>query len=308
MSSSSASTDLPPVAVVGAGALGTVLARRLVDRGYPVRAVLSRRSESAQALAGRVGSAVASDRLSALPPGVRLVLLCVPDDVLPTIAGHAANIDHPWKSTVVAHTSGLRPAAVLDPLAEAGATTLSLHPLQTFAADTPPEAFEGAVVAIEGSDEAVPAGASLVRALGGRPMVLPAGAKARYHCAAALASNGLVALMGAVQEVFPTEVLDDASTSAEVLAPLIEQTWAHLEEGGAENALTGPVARGDRGTVRAHFDALDDTASHLVPLYAALSTEMVRLAVKRGDLDPESAGALLGTLREALPSSSDFSD
>lgn len=290
-----------PAAVVGAGAVGTALALRLADRGYPVRAVLSRTPDEARALADRVGAAVGTDDAAALPNDVRIVLLCVPDDAIAAVADRLAALDHPWARTVVGHTSGARTAAVLAPLAGRGAATFSAHPLQTFAPGTGPEAFEDIVVAVEGGEEAVLAGTGLARRLGARPVVLSAAEKARYHCAAVLASNGLVALMGVVQEILSSAGVE--GEAAALMAPLVEQTWANLKAGAPEGVLTGPVVRGDRETVAAHLDALRAEMPHLVPLYAALSTEMTRLAVRGGQLEGSTAEAVLRQLRAALDES-----
>ena len=287
-----------PAAIVGAGAVGTALARRLAACGYPVRAVLSRTAEDARALAERVGAAVGGDEAAALPADVRIVLLCVPDDALAEVAEALAAQDHPWARTVVGHTAGARTAAVLAPLAGRGAATLSFHPLQTFAPGAPPEAFEDIVVAVEGDEEAVLAGTGLARRLGARPLVLSAADKVRYHCAAALASNGLVALMGVVQEMLSAADVDEEA--AALMGPLVEQTWANLKAGAPEAVLTGPVVRGDRDTVTAHLRALEAETPHLVPLYAALSTEMARLGVRSGRLDGETAEEMLRLLRGAL--------
>lgn len=296
----------PPVAVVGAGAVGTALARRLASSGYDVRAVLSRTLSAARALGDRVGASVASDEWAALPEEVRLVMICVPDDAIPSVAEALSRGAHPWDRTVVGHTSGARPAAALRPLARAGAKTLSFHPLQTFSEHTPPGAFGGISVGIEGDDEAVSAGVALARALGARPVVLTARRKALYHCAAVLASNGLVALMAGVREVLAAaEVEASGDASIDLMAPLVKQTWANLEASGPEGALTGPVARGDETSVNAHLEALREHVPHLVPLYASLSTEMTRVAVRGGQLDGESAEALLHLLQNALQASSD---
>ena len=295
-----------PVAVVGAGAVGTALARRLVTGGVPVRAVLSRDAADAQALADRVGAPVASDQWAALPEDVRLVMLCVPDDALPAVAEALAAVDHPWGRTIVGHTAGARTAGVLSPLAHEGAATLSFHPLQTFTTDTPPEAFDDITIGVEGDPDAVAAGKALARALGARPVVLTARTKALYHCAAALASNGLVALMAVVEELLAAaDVEADGASAAALMAPLVKQTWANLEAAPPEGSLTGPVARGDEDTVAAHLDALQDTAPHLLPLYAALSTEMTRVAVRGGQLDGDAAEKLLQMLQKTLQSSSD---
>jgi predicted short-subunit dehydrogenase-like oxidoreductase (DUF2520 family) len=199
----------------------------------------------------------------------------------------------------VAHTSGAKTAAVLDPLAEQGAAAMSFHPMQTFAPDTPPVAFEGIFVGVEGNDRAVAAGEILARAIGARPVRLTPEEKARYHCAAALASNGLVALLSVVEEVFGTGRPGDRTSAVDLVGPLVEQTWLNLKENAPESVLTGPIARGDVDTVRSHLDALTATTPHLVPLYATLSTELVRVAVRGGHLSPTEAESLLAMLREA---------
>jgi len=309
MSDTAAFENASPVAVVGAGAVGTALARRLAARGAPVRAILSRDADRARALADRVGAPIASDDVHALPDEVRLVMICVPDDAISEVAETLAAVSHPWARTVVGHTSGARTAEALAPLARKGAATFSFHPLQTFTPDTPPDAFDDIVVGIEGGADAVSAGQALAHGLGARPLTLSTRDKALYHCAAALASNGLVALMAVVQELLATtDLADEGSSASELVAPLVDQTWANLSSGSPEGVLTGPVARGDEATVNTHLDALRAHAPHLVPLYAALSTEMARTAVRGGQLDGEAAETLLHRLQEALHPPPDDTD
>ncbi|WP_263785363.1 Rossmann-like and DUF2520 domain-containing protein [Salinibacter grassmerensis] len=287
-----------PIAIVGAGAVGTALARGLSENGRQVEAVVSRNEEDARALANRVGASVAGATGAVLPETVRLVLICVPDDAIEDVAEALGRYDHPWADTVVGHTSGAKRAAVLDPLARQGAATMSFHPMQTFAGETPPEAFEGIVVGLEGQDRALAVGEALADVLGAQPLRLTPDEKARYHCAAALASNGLVALLAVVEEVFGGLEENAASASgADLVAPLVEHTWSNLKEGRPEEVLTGPVMRGDKGTVQAHLDALESETPHLVPVYAALSREMVRVAVRGGHLSDDQAEALLASLR-----------
>jgi len=292
---------LSPVAIVGAGAVGTALARGLAKAGVPVGAVVSRNPTSARNLADDVGAPVSGRDLAVLPDETRVVFLCVPDDAISDVATALAEEPRSWGHTVVAHTSGAKAADVLAPVAKNGAAILSFHPLQTFAADRGPDAFEDVVIAVEGDDEAVSAGTSLAQALGARPVVLTAQQKALYHCAAALASNGLVALMAVVEELFAAAGVDDAEApTTDLVAPLVEQTWSNLTSSGPEGALTGPVARGDETTVEAHLQALEGDAPHLIPLYAALSTEMVRTAVRGGQLDDGAAESLVKLLQTAM--------
>ena len=296
----SSTAPIGPIAIVGAGALGTALAQGLSANGRQVEAVVSRNEEGARALANRVGAPVAGATGAVLPAPVRVVLICVPDDAIEDVAEALGHCDHPWGDTVVAHTSGAKKAAALDPLAQQGALTMSFHPVQTFTEETSPEAFEGIVVGLEGHDRALATGEALADLRGARPLRLTREEKVRYHCAAALASNGLVALLAVVEEVFGELEGNSASVSgAGLVAPLVEHTWSNLETGRPEEVLTGPVMRGDTGTVQAHLDALESETPPLVPLYAALSTEMVRLAVRGGHLSVDRAETLLAALRTA---------
>lgn len=282
-----------PAAIVGAGAVGTVLANRLVDRGIRVSAVLSRTGSEARDLANRVGADVGTDTWTSLPKTVRLVLICVPDENIPTVADALSRVDHPWDKTIVAHTSGARTAEALTPLQQLGAAAASLHPLQTFTPKTSPEVFENTVIGIEGDEAAVAAGTSLARTIGARPLPLSARDKVLYHCAATLASNGFVALMGAVQELLTAvDVHDSGIDAANLMAPLITETWSNLQATSPEDALTGPVARDDRETVTAHMNALADEYPHLVSLYASLSGQMARIAERGGKLNSDSASDL----------------
>lgn len=300
---------LSPVAIVGAGAVGTALGRRLVDRGYSVGAVISRRAAPAEALADKLGAPIGTEDWTDLPPDIRLVLLCVPDCALADVARALAEVAHPWTQTIVAHTSGAHTAEVLEPVSERGARSLSVHPLQTFRDDTSPEAFDSIYIAIEGDADALSEAKTMARDLGGRPIVLTAQSKALYHCAAALASNGLVALFSVVEEVLDTvQIQSTDAAGTDFFAPLVDQTWGNLRSAPPEDVLTGPVARGDEKTVETHLDALGDTVPHLQSIYSALSIEMVRTAVRGGKLDPQSAERVLRLLRKDRRTDSDQSD
>ena len=290
-----------PTAIVGAGAVGTALARRMAERGHPVEAVLSRREAAAQALAARVDAPVASPDWADLPKNVRFVVLCVPDDAIVDVAGHLSAVDHDWPATIAAHTSGALAAAALAPLEAAGSAVMSFHPLQTFTRESPPSVFEGIHIGVEGDDVAVAWGQRLAESLGARPVVIESAAKTRYHLAASIASNGLVALMGIVEEIVASAGME-ARAAQSLVRPLVEQTWRNLLEGRPQDVLTGPVSRGDVDTVVAHTGALAEHTPHLLPVYAALSTEMVRLAVRSGKLEEDRAEALMDRLHAALQS------
>lgn len=289
----------PAVAIVGAGAAARAFALRLADRGYPIRAVVSRTLAPAQALARDVGAALASDRLSDLPADAALVLLCVPDGEIADLAETLTGTGRAWTHTVVAHTSGALPASVLAPLAAEGATVLSFHPLQALTRRADARTLDGAFVGIEGEPPAIAAGVELAAGLGLRYAVVATEAKARYHLAATVASNFAVTLLGIVQEILGSVGVgrDDAMA---MLLPLVEGTVRNVAASGPEDALTGPVARGDVETLRRHGLALREHLPHLVPAYAAMALETVRVAVRSGALAPERADAVLDLMQRMV--------
>ena len=288
----------PGVAIVGAGAVGRALGLRLAEGGYPIRAVVSRTRASAETLARVLGAPVASDRLGDIGDAP-LVLLCASDDAVADIAETLTGARRTWTDTVVAHTSGALPAAVLQPLADEGASVLSFHPLQTISHDASPSALDGVYVGLEGDPRGVAAGIELAVRLGMRYLVLSPEAKARYHLAATMTSNFAVTLVGMVQEVLSSLDIGRDQAMA-LLAPLLQGTLDNLKTSSPEDAITGPVVRGDLATLRQHGLALREHLPHLVPAYAALSVETVRLAVRSGRLDADRADRVLDLMQRMV--------
>jgi predicted short-subunit dehydrogenase-like oxidoreductase (DUF2520 family) len=235
-----------PLVVVGRGRVGGSLAKAAQLAGIDVR--LTGRDE-------------ASDEAGA-------VLLCVPDDAIAEVCGRVAG-----SSPLIGHVSGASTLDVLAAAREHGASTFSLHPLQTFADGE--TAVSGTPAAIAGSDEAATSFArSLAEALGMRPFEVPEGSRAAYHAAAAMASNLLVALEESAAELVERLGIEDAR---ELLAPLVLRTAANWAERGPA-ALTGPIARGDQATVERHRAALAETSPELLPIYDALAARAEAVA------------------------------
>ena len=288
----------PAVALVGAGAMARALGLRLADAGYPIRAVVSRTLGPAQDLARVLDAGLGTDRLSELPE-VPLVVLAVPDDQIAELADTLTGAPRSWQNAVVLHTSGALPASALEPLRAEGARTLSFHPLQSLPPDADASRLDGVTVGVEGEPAGVAAGIELAVGLGLRYLVISADAKPRYHLAAAMASNLTVTLMGMVQEVLASIDIDRGQAMS-ILEPLVRGTLDTLTQSSPEEALTGPVARGDLGTLRAHGLALRKDLPHLVPAYAALSVETVRLAVRAGTLAPDRAEDVLALMERMV--------
>lgn len=299
-----------PTAVVGAGAVGTALAGALARHDVPITAVISRSQADAEALAERVQAARATTAFAHLPARTARVLFCVPDDALSRAAQDLADCPHRTAPWIAMHPSGAHPAQVLAPLRTCGAALLSAHPLQTIPPGTPPDAFAGAQMTLEGDPEALPYGHALARLLGATPRRLASDAKPLYHLAAVLASNGLVALLATAQHVWEAAGLP-AEEALQALAPLVDTTWRNVQRDGA-SALTGPAARGDDATIATHLQALQqvaasDTAPALLQnasadaLYTALTRAMLRIQQDRGLLSDADAARVRRRLSDPAP-------
>lgn len=234
------SADIPSLAVVGAGRLGRALACQLRASGVDA--------------AGPLGRGADGD-------GYDAVLLCVPDGEI----GQAAALVKPGR--LVGHCSGATGLEALSPH-----EAFSMHPLMTVTAQGAD--FHGAGAAVAGS---TPRALWLARALAERvglePVAISEADRAIYHAAASVASNFLVTLEAAAERLAAEAGLD-----RRLLAPLVRATVENWAELGGERALTGPVARGDAGTVAAQRRAVAERAPELAELFDALVTATEALA------------------------------
>lgn len=290
------SNELTRLGIVGTGALGSVLARRLADCGYRVEALINRTVEKAVRIAPMVGAAVVSSRVADLPADLDAVFLCVPDDNLEALAEELSHLPRSWSGCTVVHTSGALASDVLAPVAAEGAHVLSFHPIQTFSLNSTPDTFEGIYVDVEGDERAVAFGERLALGIGATPLVITKEGKGRLHLAASILSNYSVVLASMAGEVMKIVGYDWDRTGA-IFQPLVARTWQNLLSGTPARVLTGPVVRGDVKTVELHLETLKEHLPHLLEPYAALAEEAARLSLESGRLDREAANALEKTLK-----------
>jgi predicted short-subunit dehydrogenase-like oxidoreductase (DUF2520 family) len=244
------------IGVVGRGRLGTALVDALRAAGQDV-----------------TGPAGRGER-----PDADVILLCVPDSEIAAAAAAVAGA-----AALVGHTSGATPLGALE--APGGAGRFGLHPLQTFTGSpADAERFRGCRCAIAGSTaEALATAAAIAGTLGMEPFELSDEQRPAYHAAASIASNFLVALEAAAEEMAAGAGLDPAEARA-ALAPLVRTTvenWAAL---GPERALTGPVARGDQLTVAAQREAVRATAPQLEALFDVMVERAEAIARARAEV------------------------
>lgn len=291
----------PTVSIVGAGRLGTALARALAQNGYTVEAVMSRRKASARRAAHLVGTnplALSHAELDRLPPSDILFITTADDAISDTAARLAASFarredkrGRRRRHRTALHASGALSSEALRALNEAGYATGSMHPLVSVSdARQGADSFASAFFCVEGSPQAARVARSIVRALGGKSFSISANDKALYHAAAVMASGHTTALFDIATEMLARCGLQERRARA-VLLPLLRSTLENLYTSTPAGALTGTFARADTATVRRHLASLrSQKMTDALAAYVMLGQRSLRLA--------KAAGAASGALKE----------
>lgn len=270
------------VGVVGAGRVGAVLAVALRSAGHQIVAVAG----ESDASRGRI-AALLPDVPVAKPTAVAracdVLLLTVPDDMLDNVVTTLADAGALRAGQYVVHTSGRHGLAVLAPAAALGAHPVALHPAMTFtgtAVDL--ERLAGCVFGLTAGPADRAFAESLVADLGGRSMWVPEEMRTLYHAGLAHGANHLVTLVTEAMEILAAA---GATDPAGALRPLLTAALDNaLEHGDA--ALTGPIVRGDVGTVAAHLEDLVVNAPQSLDSYLALARATLDRALADGRLLP----------------------
>jgi predicted short-subunit dehydrogenase-like oxidoreductase (DUF2520 family) len=285
--------------IVGAGRLGTALGAALVRRGWKIALVVDTDARAAREGRRLIGAGRAATALAPTSRPGEVMIIAVPDGAVGRTATALARSGISWAGRTVLHTSGLLPAAVLEPLRRRGARTASLHPAQALSRkDAPASAFKGITWGVEGDAEAVETAGSIVRGLGGRVLLLSEKSKPLYHAACALASNAFIALEWTASGLLRTAGIEENDASG-ILLPLVQGTLQNVKNFGLERALTGPVVRGDATTVKKHLEALrGDPAANEV--YRVMARQVLRLARRTG-LPEAKVKALRRLLEDKRP-------
>jgi predicted short-subunit dehydrogenase-like oxidoreductase (DUF2520 family) len=267
------------VGIIGAGRVGSVFAAALADAGYWIIATQSSRSGGMPRDAGGTPTEVIA--------AADLVIIAVPDDVLAPLVAQLTF----RPGQIVAHTSGAYGIGVLAPAVARGARPLALHPAMTFTGrpDDLVRLRKGVSFGVTAPDDLRELAEELVHELGGTPEWIAEERRTLYHAALAHGANHLVTLVN--------EALDrlrDAGVvrPERVLDPLLHAALDNALRHG-DSALTGPVSRGDAGTVVAHLEALAEVAPESVEAYRALAQRTAERAIKAGLIGPDALGDVL---------------
>jgi predicted short-subunit dehydrogenase-like oxidoreductase (DUF2520 family) len=268
------------------------------EAGYDITDVVCRSRRSAVSAVRFIGAGKAQEAARARLSAADLLLITTPDDKIKDAVELVLNTAPKAGRKVALHTSGALASDALGLLPAHGFSIGSCHPLQAF--ESPARAIihaRASYFCIEGEARAVRAARRLVRQIGARYFEISTEMKSLYHAAAVMASGGVVALVSISLEMLARCGLTEAE-SKKVLLPLVEGTIANVRAIGPARALTGPVRRGDRGTVERNMKALAGIDSTWLELYRLLAARSMTLAEEAG-LDERSLAQLRGLLKAA---------
>jgi predicted short-subunit dehydrogenase-like oxidoreductase (DUF2520 family) len=280
------------VGVVGVGRAGAAMGAALARAGHDVVAASGVSEASAERARRYLPGALLTEPAEVLARA-DLALLTVPDDALPALIAGLAETGAMMGGRMIAHASGRYGTAVLEPATRRGALPMALHPVMTFTGRPDDiDRMAGACFGVTAPEPLRPAVEALVIEMGGDPVFIAEEDRGLYHAALAGAANHLVTLVAESQALLSEVGVPDP---ARMLGPLLSAALDNALRLGF-SALTGPVARGDAGTVAGHIDALRRASPEALAAYLALARLTADRALSAGTLSPDDAGRLLDVL------------
>ena len=273
---------------IGAGKVGTALAALLSRKSYKVVSVYDPDKNAATSLCKLVKGCNPASTAQAVTDNADLVFITTPDGIIPAVAAQLK-----WKTGQgVVHCSGADSTAILEPANKAGALTAAFHPLQTFAgAKEAMENIPGSTFSLEAQEPLLSHLKQMAADLGGSWITLKATDKAAYHAAAVFASNYLVTLVKMSTDLWKTFDIPTGQ-AVKALLPLLKGTIHNIETIGLPDCLTGPIARGDAGTVTKHLDTIKEKAPELLSTYKELGRQTIPIATAKGTINQEQSWQL----------------
>lgn len=283
------------VGIIGSGRVGAVLGAALRRTGHDIVAV-SARSDLSRVRAEALLPGVPIVDVDDIPERVELLLLAVPDDRLAEVVSRLSG--RVRAGQIVMHVSGHHGLDVLSPLT--GAIPIAAHPVMTFTGTSLDlDRLEDCPFGVTATDEAFPIAAALVVEMGGDPVRVAEHARTTYHAALAHGANHLVTLVAQTLDLLTASGVDDPARLARpLLTAALDNT---LREG--DRALTGPVARGDVATVRAHLERISDP--EIAGAYRTMARSTLQRAIASGMLSAGAAAPIAELLSEADPRETD---
>lgn len=244
------------ICFIGAGKVGTTLGLYFKNYGFNITGYYSRTYESALKASNTTKTKAYSD-LNELIDNNNFIFITTNDDSIVKVSKELSNMRNSWENYIIAHTSGALTSETLIEFANKGAGTYSIHPLQTFAdPELTCSKLENTIFTIEGNNN-LHLIEDILRKTNNKYTIIDKSKKALYHAGACVASNYLVTLLDISYSLIKQSGFNEEDIY-DGLEPLILGTLNNIKNLGINNALTGPIARGDKDTISNHVDKIND--------------------------------------------------
>jgi predicted short-subunit dehydrogenase-like oxidoreductase (DUF2520 family) len=263
--------NVQKIGIIGAGKVGTSLGAYFINKGIAVTGYFDSVIEHAKFAAERTETRC-YETLSAILAENEVIIITVPDDFIHSVWDQCRLF--PVAGKCFFHCSGALSSDVFSGHVHAGVHVGSLHPVCAVSSCESEDVFSGKFFVLEGDETGLKMLKSLMMTTGNDFRVIASEEKTRYH-AAAVASSNLVCAVASMAEDWMMDCGFDGQAAHEMLVPLMLGNMEHIAKDGVEKALTGPVERGDAGTVARHLKALPDNDREI---YRLLSLRLVRIA------------------------------
>lgn len=254
------------IEIHGTGRAAGALGLRAVSSGHRITTVFGRSEDRVADLEERLG-------VTGGDPDLRII--AVSDDAIASVV--VGLVDAGAVPTV--HVSGSMPVSILDPLADRMPIG-SFHPLQTLPdMDRGAARMQGAWVAVTAPEPFAADLEHFAESLGCMAFRLEDSHKALYHAAAAACANYVLVALGLGETLFAA-----AGVPFEASRPLVEAIVANAFTMGPSSALTGPIARGDVGTVRRQLAAVEGIDEATASIFRSMARATATFSGSSGDM------------------------
>lgn len=286
------------IAIIGIGRLGTSLARALREINCDVIALSDINRERAIECARICGDSTNYYQVHFLPRQVSMIFLTVPDDQIKAAADQLLDCPALDEETVVLHTSGAVTSDVLSALKPKTELLASVHPVQTFTgAEEDWKKLYEIYYGVEGHPKALTRLDKVLTKLRGKTFAIPAKYKSLYHLGCVFASNYLLTVIHAATRAFGKFGVEE-ETAIRILEPLIMASTDNASKAGVSGSATGPITRGDVGTIERHLRELEQHAPELVKAYKSLGLILVDVVKENNQLSAEEISRLENLLSD----------
>ena len=282
-------------AIIGTGMVGTAIGFLLKKAGYQIVSICDKSPAALKrALPYSGGKAFLNPR--DILQNADCILIATPDDTISCACKEIAHSPY-LKGKFVFHMSGAGGLDLLETAKEAGASVASIHPLQSFSSiDHAIKNIPGSYFGVTADKKSLSMAKSIVHNLKGIPIIISPDQKTLYHAAACFASNYLVSLLNVVESVYKSIGIKEKNAKKAYL-PLVYGSLKNIEKEGSISSLTGPIARGDFGTVKKHLTEINESLPQYSSLYSSLGLITVQLAQQKGTLNAGQAKKINALLK-----------